>query len=384
MKVKRYEVTSVQEALNRIKEELGPEAIVISTKTLKNTEPRIIEVIAAVDYGGDLKTEMPKDVSPEVVVSKRFASRLDWLEGNITELKDALSRLENRWNIQRELHDLRDRIDALFEFLHMESSFSGNDQLGRVYSLLLKNGISKPLASRIMCQVRSDPLFGAAKTVDDLLRIVERVVEGVIEKEKEKPAGRVKIFVGPPGVGKTTTVAKLAARFQIDEGKKTALISTDTYRIAAGEQLKIYAKILGVPVRVVEDKNGFKKSLEDFSDRDVILVDTAGRPSHDSSYLNRLREMFMGCTPADVYLLLSATSSSEHLIDVSSQFSLLDYNHLIFTKMDECQRFGSLLDVIERTRKPVEYITNGQNVPQDIRRVSSELVARLITRNHIH
>ncbi|MCX7817077.1 MAG: hypothetical protein N2317_06170 [Syntrophales bacterium] len=161
-------------------------------------------------------------------------------------------------------------------------------------------------------------------------------------------------------------------------------MSTDTYRIAAGEQLKIYAKILGVPIRIVEDVKGLKKSLEDFADKDVILVDTAGRPSHDSSYLNRLREMLKACNSVNVYLLLSATSDREHLMRVSSNFSLLDYDHLIFTKVDECQRFGSLLDVIERVRKPIEYITNGQNVPQDIHRVSSEFVARLITRNHIH
>ncbi|MCX7817078.1 MAG: hypothetical protein N2317_06175 [Syntrophales bacterium] len=220
MKVKRYEVTSIQEALNMIKKELGPEAIIISTKTLKGTNPRIIEVIAAVDYEKDSKIAMPDNGYLEVTDKKKFARRLDGLEDDITELKEALFRLENRWDVRRDLHDLRDRIDALFEFFNVMHPFYDNDLLGSVFRVLLRNGISKPQAIRIICQAQSDPSFSGAKNMDDILRIVERVVEGVVVKEPVKKTERIKVFVGPPGVGKTTTVPSLLHAFTLTKERK--------------------------------------------------------------------------------------------------------------------------------------------------------------------
>jgi flagellar biosynthesis protein FlhF len=196
---------------------------------------------------------------------------------------------------------------------------------------------------------------------------------------------RVKAFIGPTGVGKTTTLAKLAAHYAIDRKLSVGLVTTDTFRIAAAEQLKVYAKILNIPLEVAPDRETFQRTLSLFSSKDIVLVDTPGRNHNDRESMDRLNQIINTGMPVEFNLLLSLTSSGENLMDaVETYQNVFDYDHLIFTKIDECNRFGLIFNVVEQSGKPVLYITNGQNVPQDIQKITPGKLAEMLVKNILH
>jgi flagellar biosynthesis protein FlhF len=194
----------------------------------------------------------------------------------------------------------------------------------------------------------------------------------------------VKALVGPTGVGKTTTLAKLAARFALEQKQKVGLITMDTYRIASVDQLQTYADIMKLPLLVAGDGEGFRESLRSFTDRDVILVDTPGRNPEDTEYLSELKRQFGESPDLEVSLLLTPAMNREGLQVTADRFRLLDYDSLILTKLDECQRFGVVFDILEQAGRPVRYVTCGQNVPQDIKEVTPGSLASLILGHSIH
>jgi len=162
------------------------------------------------------------------------------------------------------------------------------------------------------------------------------------------------------------------------------LITTDTYRIAAVEQLKVYARIIGIPLEIAPGNKDFKKSLGRFADKDVIFVDTPGTSRNDMVNLKKLHETLKSEIPFESNLLISLTSSKESMMDVASRYKIFDYNHIILTRADECMRIGFLWDILDRIAKPVSYITNGQNVPNDIEEANPQKIARLIVGSDLH
>jgi len=190
--------------------------------------------------------------------------------------------------------------------------------------------------------------------------------------------------VGPTGVGKTTTLAKLAARWSLEENKKVGLVTADTYRIAAIEQLRTYAKIMGLPLEVASEKEEFKNALRKFQDRDVILVDTPGRSFSDETHLDRLKDYLRPEIPVETNLLISMTASPENMLATTSRFEKVGYEAIIFTKLDESNTYGQIYNVVDQVGKPVYYVTNGQNVPQDIESLNPAKLARMVVRNSLH
>ena len=180
---------------------------------------------------------------------------------------------------------------------------------------------------------------------------------------------RVVFFVGPTGVGKTTTIAKIASRFRVEEGKKVVLFTTDTYRIAAAEQLRTYANIMEVPFRVIYSEDELKQSLEEFKDYDFVLVDTAGH-SHKNEAQKEIMNGFLhaleGIAEKEVFLVLSATTKYRDLVIIADSYSAMTKYNLIFTKVDETMTLGNLLNIKLYTGASMSYVTYGQNVPDDI------------------
>lgn len=197
-------------------------------------------------------------------------------------------------------------------------------------------------------------------------------------KNEYKPA-QVISFIGPTGVGKTTTLAKLAAQYTLFQQKKVAILTIDTYRIGAVEQLQTYAEIIGVPLQVVISPAELAAVLEKNKDREHILIDTTGRPftkreqvEELSSFLTEIKR------PHDIFLLLSSNTKNRDLFQAIEYFTSCSFNKLIFTKTDETLTLGSIFNVVEHVQLPVVYITNGQNVPDDIAAVNAGSLARLI------
>ena len=184
-------------------------------------------------------------------------------------------------------------------------------------------------------------------------------------------------LVGPTGVGKTTTIAKLAAHYALVEQKKVALLTIDTYRIAAVEQLKTYSQIMDIPIFVAHEAGEIVGILEQCRDYDLLLVDTAGRSPNNTTQIMELKPMLetLGC---ETHLVLSASTKEEDLYETAKRFSMTRIDRLIFSKIDETSTYGTLFNISDRTGIPLTYLTNGQRVPEDILVATGEAVSNLI------
>lgn len=185
-------------------------------------------------------------------------------------------------------------------------------------------------------------------------------------------------LVGPTGVGKTTTLAKIAAECALKYKKRVALITTDTYRIAAIDQLKTYAKILNVPLEVCYSLEDYKQACEAFKDYDIVLIDTAGRNFRNQQYVEDLKKVVDFEQDMETFLVLALTAKQKDMIDIYKQFSLIKINKFIFTKADETSTYGAMLHMMKTSHIGVAYITNGQNVPDDMISANREQVTNLI------
>ena len=189
-------------------------------------------------------------------------------------------------------------------------------------------------------------------------------------KGQGKPT--ITMLVGPTGVGKTTTMAKLAAKYKIQEDRKVALITFDTYRIAAVEQLRTYADLIGVPLKVANSPEELKSAIKSFSDKDLILIDSAGRSPKNEQKMNELKDMVDAANPDELHLVLSLSVHNDVLKDTLERYGDFPVHKLLLTKLDECVHYGIILSIISRTQKPIGYLTIGQEVPDDIELATSE------------
>jgi flagellar biosynthesis protein FlhF len=242
----------------------------------------------------------------------------------------------------------------------------------KLYYHLVANGVSRERAYKLVNTIDKIDSF------ENTFKLLEDKITKSIPVSSQKKKKGVVAFVGPTGVGKTTTLAKLAAHYVMNDKLGIGLISADTYRIAAAEQLKTYAKIMGLPIKVVSEKEELKQALNRFSDKDLVLVDTPGKSRNDEDYMGKLSDLLNVGVSIETNLLLSLTSSRENMLDAASRFGMVSYDNIIFTKVDEATGCGSMYDVIDQVGKPVSYLTNGQNVPNDIENANPSRIAKLI------
>ena len=316
MQIKRYEVSKIQDAMQQIKNDLGPEAIILSTKTIKHSDPQKIEVIAAIDIT-ELNNQIPGRTWCKDQDGKRrngsFGLSQDDVAHQYAEIQRVLEKMGPVNDIREELKGLKDNIELLVDVIGLARFRQESEHLAKMYQTLTANGISKGKTCHIIEEMRKGHLPENKKDYASCLRLAETTIASSIsEIDGISKARRIKAFIGPTGVGKTTTLAKLAASFCVDKRKKVGLITMDTFRIAAVEQLKVYAKIIDVPLQVATGKNSFEKSVKAWSGADVILVDTAGRSSNDSECMKNIREIFSGNNGVEINLLLSPSMSRDH------------------------------------------------------------------------
>lgn len=260
-----------------------------------------------------------------------------------------------------------------------------------LYNVLLDNEVQEKYINQVLEDM--DKVLQTSHSLDNLLSSVyQKMVlklgtPNVISATARRP--KVVFFIGPTGVGKTTTIAKIASKFKVEEGKKVALITADTFRMAAANQLQTYANILGVPLNVIYSSDELldtvKKQSRENEELDVILVDTIGFSHKNEEQRNDTKKLISsldGYYDSEVYLTLSATTKYKDLLDiVDSYMSFTDFN-LIFTKLDETKSLGNLFNLKIYTDAPLSYITYGQNVPDDIEVVNAQkLVKQLLGGN---
>jgi flagellar biosynthesis protein FlhF len=390
MQVKRYEAASIREAMVKIKKDLGSDAILLSTKRLRGAPSPLLEVIAAREIddnwpsaldigqrGGDTPFQCPTpQQATDVILHLR-----DQIEG----LKALILEMKRQSSFSREFTEMKESMNTFFDIIGLRKEPGRKEAFSRIYYNLIGLGLSRQKVSRLMEKMKRYPSYSDKNSYEEGIGTIRGMIEkSFVPAGASEKNGRVKVLVGPTGVGKTTTLAKLAARYTLENKWKVGLITTDTFRIAATDQLKVYAGIIGIPMEIVSEREGFSRSLRNFEDRDVILVDTPGNNGHDDQYLRKLKDMMAIEVPVQTDLLLSLASNPDSLLDAAERFGTFDYDHIILTKLDECVRFGTAYEVIDRIGKPVSYVTTGQNVPQDIEEATPEKLTKLVMENDLH
>lgn len=382
MQVKRYEVTSILEAMNRIKKDLGPDAILLSTRKIKKGVRDMFEVMAARDEHTqpfEYTPKTSKTVRPGGLIGTDQTDALALIRREFQDLKNSLLAGQRQNSLAGELAEVRETINLFFDVLGMSKGRMPQDVSSKLYLKLLGSGFSRAGACRIVDEVnRAAQEEGALVSEAQAVSVAAKCIgKTLAEQEKNVEQKRVRMFIGPPGVGKTTTLAKLAARYSIMNRKKIGLVTVDNFRIAAAEQLGAYARIMGIPLESASTKESFAKALEVFADKDVIFVDTPGRARHDDGYLSQFQQVLPD-HGIEKNLLLNATGREDYLTNIFRGYEHLDIDNLIVTKVDESGRCGMLYDMIARAKKPVRYVTCGQNVPQDIEEATPEMMASLM------
>jgi len=260
------------------------------------------------------------------------------------------------------------------------------DPLVSHYLRLIEQEVAEELAEEIVTKVNSVLTQAEFADPDKVRRavhdeIASRLpVEGGTGRIEPTNDGRPRTIalIGPTGVGKTTTIAKLAATFKLKQGKKVGLITMDTYRIAAVDQLRTYAGIIGLPLKVVNTAEQLTEALKAYQHLDAVLIDTAGRSQRATEKLGELNQVLATANPHEVHLVLSSTVSQKVLLQTIDRFSAVNADRIIFTKLDESVTAGVLLNVARRVGKKISYVTTGQEVPHEIEPGCSDRLASLV------
>ncbi|MHC4995770.1 MAG: flagellar biosynthesis protein FlhF, partial [Planctomycetota bacterium] len=288
--------------------------------------------------------------------------------------------------LSAEIQHIRQMVTRMMNHQSQQAKKDLPDQLFNQYLTLLEQEVTEELADEVIQNVRRGL---TPEELEDRLAVQEAVsteIASLIDFDAEaidKPAptdGRplTIALIGPTGVGKTTTTAKLAATFKLHKAKRVALITLDTYRIAAVDQLQTYADIIDVPLHVAQTPEEMGLALQRCADYDVVLIDTAGRSQRDDARLEDLSAFIESARPHEVHLVLSSTSNQAVMMEAVERFTRVRIDRVIFTKLDEAVSFGVLLNVARKVNKQLSYITTGQDVPHQIEPGNPDRLAGLI------
>ncbi|SMP47362.1 flagellar biosynthesis protein FlhF [Anoxynatronum buryatiense] len=373
MKIKRIQARDNHEALMKVKMELGPDAVIIHQRKVKPKgllgffKKPVIEVVAA-------KEDMPSSAMNTSVQAQRPLPTPVQRMKPITPVQSQVDPVEE------ELKQIREMINQLMQQqtdidkgkVAIEESF--------IELIFRKNDLDQSVADKLVqnCQNSLHSMKDFQSDEHDIREIIRECVQQHVIIKPYDPRQQMIVFVGPTGVGKTTTIAKLAARASLNEGKSVGLISADTYRIAAVEQLRTYADILNIPLRVIYQASEVGEAIKQLSHLDLIMIDTAGRSHQDDQQMNELMGLLEQIPQKEIYLLLSCTTRQQDIRDILEKYQFLDDYKIIITKIDEASAFGTLVNVPVLTSKPISFMTTGQSVPDDIEAVTVEKIINLL------
>ncbi len=396
MIIKKFVGKTEAEAVETAKKELGTNVVVMNVKNVKKKgflnilKPQMVEVTVALEEESNNEAAISADVKAavsainNVVVSsmnnapqarKQAAKPMSAQSGIIKD--DASDKKENNV-IEEKLDSLQSLLEQQLQKPEEEKKEEKEEEVSEtekfmtlLHTTMLDNEVDGLYAGQIIEEIKKNnkpntPFdFALANTYQKMILKFGKP-SGIAAPEK---GVKVVFFIGPTGVGKTTTIAKIASKFQVDDKKKVALLTADTYRIAAAEQLRTYANILEVPFRVVYAVEELQQALTDFKEYDYILVDTAGHSYQNAAQKESMCKFIHSVddlAEREVFLVLSATTKYKDLVSIADAYKeMVDYK-LIFTKLDETTTLGNLLNLKLYTGAPLSYVTCGQNVPDDI------------------
>lgn len=419
MMVKKFRAETETEAIIKVKEELGSKAIILNVKTLKQRglfrlfRKDMVEVTAALEEEEFM--EGAEKLSFNNVVTNEAYNK------NISDINAAAGTGNSRLNlvanenisIKPETAVIEQKLDSLHNLLqnriYSENAYKAEAEadmgvqsesdsgqkileerensniksLKLVYKHLLDNEVEQEYADEIIGDIGNS--LKRESNIDSILsavyqKIILKLGEPKCIKLGDKP--KIVLFIGPTGVGKTTTIAKIASHFKLEESANVAFITADTYRIAAIEQLNTYANIIDSPVSVVYSADELESSIKQYKDYDLILVDTAGRSHKCEEQMTELTELldkareFENDFDIEIYLTLSITTKYKDLVNITERYNDIKGWSVIFTKLDETCSLGNILNIRMLTGATLSYTTSGQNVPNDIEVINEQALAK--------
>ena len=383
MMIKKFVAPTLKEAIAKTKKELGSDAVILKSTKVKSgnlldfSGKEEIEVLAAIDKGAKPITPYTTTHSPAVsTVSQAAVPERSFYRPSAPG--------SNLMTLQADMDELKQSVAQVSSFLKYQSVPAFPQNLQIVMKQLLDNEVEEYLARSLVEEIHNELTQEQNRDLRIVLSVLLKKIGSMItvNNEQRTIAGRPKVImlVGPTGVGKTTTIAKLATNQKLMNKKKVALVSSDTFRIGAIDQLRTFANIADIPLTVVYTPEDMKKAVKNYHDMDIIYIDTTGRSQQDSQRLSEMQKLVLNAQPDETHLVLSITTRFGDLVDAAAKFSKLKYNRLLLTKIDETTSLGMILNLLSKVKKPVSYITTGQNVPEDIERASREKLARMIVR----
>jgi flagellar biosynthesis protein FlhF len=380
MQIKRFEAKNMTTALKLIKKELGPEAVILSARSLR-VENRIlgsikmagVEVTAAIDTYG-----MPgASNSAPYAVERPMGDR----NVQLTPPKKKIF-----------MHAVQNRIKSLAQRRGPAHSvkdhcMQNDDALADIFQYLLSQGVKRNVATEIVDAVKKE--FQANRS-DFKEKIILKITALLQEKRnlrmqpvrtQSKP--KVLAFIGPTGVGKTTAIAKLAARQAIQRNKKVALITIDSCRIAAAEELRVYGKAIGIPLKTAGTPSALEAAINECGHYDFILIDTPGINAKNPREIDDLNSYLEVIRSVDIHLLLSAGGKEADLLNIIEQLRTVNVHYLMFTKLDESSTYGNLINLLFQTQLPLSFLTTGRQVPDSITAGSVEEIVKYLLSSYL-
>ena len=420
MIIKKFQAKTESEAIEAAKKELGANVVVMNVRNIKRKgifaffKPQLVEVTVALEDDTDRAIQEKANVrnitealgKVNSIVTRaeqsRRSERIDIKVRDDDDSDDTPIRSVSYEKPKGTGSMLEEKIDSLQNIIEEKlqpegekntrtasqnkdtedlKEAEGDDELNKFFNLLnsslIDNEVNEEYANQIIDETKKATKPGTPFDVA-LAGIYQKMIlkfgkPSIISPAEKGP--KIVFFVGPTGVGKTTTIAKIASKFSVEQKRKIALLTADTYRIAAAEQLKTYANILEVPFRIIYTIEEMESALDDFRDFDYVFVDTAGH-SHQNSEQKNIMGDFVhsvdGIAEKEVYLVVSATTKYRDLKSIADAYSEITQYKLIFTKLDETTALGNLLNLKLYTDASLSYITCGQNVPDDIEEFNAQ------------
>lgn len=403
MIVKKYTGSTETEAIMKAKEDLGSTAVILNVRTMKQRgvarifKKDYVEITAALEekeFASSVNSKKPS--FENIVNSQKEEHKIDLRADDIASTRTVNESSQPAATIERKLDSLHDMLrnqiakDEPAEKENVEDAPKTKNEnsvnfksLKLIYNKLLENEIDEKYANMIISDIEN-----SLKKESNLDSILASVYQKIILKLGEPAVleddGRRKavFFIGPTGVGKTTTIAKLASDFKLNGKKKIAMLTADTYRIAAVEQLNTYAGILDVPVNVIYTPSEITDSVKELEDYEYIFIDTAGRSHKNIEQRDEVVEMINYIKNSDldmdvvVFLVISVTTKYKDIVSICDAYKMLENYRLLFTKLDETSSLGNILNIRMYTNAKLSYTTYGQNVPDDIESVDVQKLAK--------
>lgn len=368
MLIRKYVVDNVPDGMAQIKMELGSDVIIVSQRKVNKQGllgyflPKQIEITVAYEK--------------ENIKNKLYNDRKEVFNSVNNNNSNEKKNVDSNYKIIKEVSDMKEILNKLVN-KSTDDSTESNNEFYNYIKFLEDKDISEELIIKISEEFKDNELEHDKIDIKKLTSIVSKSIDFDLCDYDELEDGIV-VFVGPTGVGKTTTIAKLAGKYALEYKKKVGLITVDTYRIGAIEQLKTYAEIMAIPFEVVFNIKEMEHAIDAMKDCDLIFLDTTGRSSKNLMQLQELKAYVTKAEANKVFLVLSATTKEKDINAILEGYRVMDYGNIIVTKLDETTTYGPLLSIIKNSKVTLSYVTTGQGVPQDIKKIKPEQLIQLV------